>query len=279
MVQKYGVPDTNDNMPKLECDKLHMKFLKYICGTHKRATNYAILGELGRYPLYIDVLLNSIKYFQRLNMLADENKLVSKALHENLSMKENNKKCWIKDVHLLLRNIGITETDSSDLFINVKNKLISNFKEKWKSTLSENCSQQTGKLRTYATFKTIFGREKYFSVIKNREVRKCFTKFRISAHVLEIERGRYKKIDVNNRICKFCTLGAVEDEHHFIFSCPLYNNKREDFMCGLINNNNNFENLSNNEKLIWLMSNEDDDVILDFSNYIYNCFKIRKNEE
>ena len=33
------------------CDKLQIKFLKYISGMHKKSSNIAVLSEFGRYPL------------------------------------------------------------------------------------------------------------------------------------------------------------------------------------------------------------------------------------
>ncbi len=43
---------------------------------------------------------------------------------------------------------------------------------------------------------------------------------------LEIETGRWQKKAVEERICKVCESGEVENEFHFIFSCTLYNNTR-----------------------------------------------------
>ena len=53
--------------------------------------------------------------------------------------------------------------------------------------------------------------------------------FRISSHKLEIERGRYKKLAVKDRICKICNTGAVEDERHLIFNCSSYHTLRYQF--------------------------------------------------
>ena len=36
-----------------EVDKLHIKFCKRILGVRKNTQNYAVLGELGRVPLFI----------------------------------------------------------------------------------------------------------------------------------------------------------------------------------------------------------------------------------
>ena len=46
-----------------------MKICKYGLEVNRRSTNLAVIGELGRYPLYLEVLLNMIKYWARLTKL------------------------------------------------------------------------------------------------------------------------------------------------------------------------------------------------------------------
>ena len=77
--------------------------------------------------------------------------------------------------------------------------------------------------------------EKYLN-IKKFQRRKNLCKFRISAHNLRIETGRYEKernesgqyikLDRSRRACQLCNSGSVEDEFHFLFKCPLYNKER-----------------------------------------------------
>jgi hypothetical protein len=50
----------------------------------------------------------------------------------------------------------------------------------------------------------------------NFENRKLIVKMRISDHVLEIERGRYNKINREQRICRQCHLNVIEDEEKII---------------------------------------------------------------
>jgi hypothetical protein len=61
-------------------------------------------------------------------------------------------------------------------------------------------------------------------------VRSPLTKLRLSAHSLAIETGRYCKptIPANDRFCKACK-DKVEDEHHFLIDCPIYNSVRDKF--------------------------------------------------
>ena len=63
---------------------------------------------------------------------------------------------------------------------------------------------------------------------KYYRVRQALSKFRISAHKLEIERGRYTvpKTPVCSRIRKQCNIGMVEDEIHFLLECPKYSVER-----------------------------------------------------
>ncbi|KAA6424585.1 MAG: hypothetical protein FRX49_05794 [Trebouxia sp. A1-2] len=54
-------------------------------------------------------------------------------------------------------------------------------------------------------------------------------KFRLGSHWLRIETDRWLPVKPpkDQRICRHCDMNAVEDEQHFLFHCPLYNNIRE----------------------------------------------------
>jgi hypothetical protein len=77
--------------------------------------------------------------------------------------------------------------------------------------------------------------EEYLN-IKKFQCRQILCKFRISAHNLLIETGRYEKersesgqyikLDRSRWVCQLCNSGSVEDEFHFLFKCPLYNKER-----------------------------------------------------
>ena len=53
--------------------------------------------------------------------------------------------------------------------------------------------------------------------------------FRVSAHRLEVETGRWHKpvaVPFNERKCRTC-LNCLEDEFHFLLECPLYHELRK----------------------------------------------------
>jgi hypothetical protein len=45
--------------------------------------------------------------------------------------------------------------------------------------------------------------------------------YRISNRKLQIERGRYENIPREERICKLCDSGEVENEFHFAITCQI----------------------------------------------------------
>ena len=172
------------------CDKLQIKFLKFISKMNKKSTNIAMLSEFGRYPLYIKVITNTCIFLQRL--LTTNSALLQDAYKESCLVASRGKMSWTACVEFVLKHIGVSAKLAYHPHFSsiVKMNLINRFKRNLNSTLSKCKDTNEGKFRTYALFKTHFQKEKYLSVIKDIEIRKCFMSFRISSHKLKIERGR-----------------------------------------------------------------------------------------
>lgn len=159
----------------------------------------------------------------------------------------------------------------------VKTNLKIRYKCYWKSKILNN-----KKLDTYCKFKRNFEREVYLTNIENSNHRKYLTRLRISAHHLAIETGRYKKKnkkknDRDQRLCVTCN--KVEDEAHFLFECKCYNNLRDTYISTVCNYVPNFRNLSNENKLIYIMTSEDHNLNNISGEYIFNCFKSREEAQ
>ena len=118
-----------------------------------------------------------------------------------------------------------------------------------------------GKMRTYYRFKPIFKKEIYLNVIRNRDIRKSFTQFRVSVHDLPIEKGRHKNIKLENRTCKNCQTLEIEDKFHFLITCLQYIAERELLFSYVAKYCINFKNLSDQNKFLWLMTTEDTNII------------------
>ena len=73
---------------------------------------------------------------------------------------------------------------------------------------------------------------------------------------LKIETGRYEKKPINERCCFMCN-NEIEDEKHVITLCPLYADLRNILYSEAVKHNDQFYNLSIDEKFIFLFRNEE----------------------
>ena len=132
----------------------------------------------------------------------------------------------------------------------------------------------------YCTFKKEFKYEPYLNQIHKKEIRSNLTKLRISAHKLRIETGRYakpNKILEEDRISLFCDLNKIEDEHHFMLECTLYNHLREEMMQKIIRLIPQFPLWPNVCQFLTLMNPKIYKMSEIISTYIYHAFMFRNS--
>lgn len=135
-----------------------------------------------------------------------------------------------------------------------------------------NIVQSKPKLRTYNQIKDSFETEEYVKYINNRSERSILAQFRCGILPLELETGRYRNIDVNNRFCFHCT-NLVEDEIHFALVCPLYNAERQLLIDEIMLTYNIFGNLDQLNKLKVLLN----EFWKQTSKFLYKSWNIRRN--
>ncbi len=62
-------------------------------------------------------------------------------------------------------------------------------------------------------------------MITNVQLKQSLSRFRCSNHRLEVECGRHakpKSVPRRDKVCRLCSLGAVEDEDHLLLMCPAH---------------------------------------------------------
>ncbi len=96
----------------------------------------------------------------------------------------------------------------------------------------------SNRVRTYLGLNSSaqYGYKEYLSRVDNAHLRKSLACFHCANHKLQIELGRQVKpvkVPVQQRYCKICNLGAVEDEDHFLSVCPAYQSVQERFRSSL----------------------------------------------
>ena len=101
IIPKKGF-DSKDNILKFwesfQPELLNQKVCRLLLSVHKRCSRLAVLGELGRYPVFIPALRHCLKYEYHNNSL-DRSSLISIKLSE---MKNNPQiECWLSRVRKL----------------------------------------------------------------------------------------------------------------------------------------------------------------------------------
>ena len=209
-------------------EKSKLKFSKSILGLKRNTPSLAVYGELGTIPTALTGCLRVIKFWHRISQKED-NTLVNKALGETTSLSDNSN--WLNTVKTVINLLDLSSIwnkpssfSSNQVSSRLKEKATSLFKGFWLSELSiaKKDSIRNSKLRTYKTFKSNLKLESYLTQNLCFEKLQALCKFRCSDHTLLIEVGRHKGLAVEERKCEMCTLGLVEDEVHFLITCPAY---------------------------------------------------------
>ena len=129
-------------------------------------------------------------------------------------------------------------------------------------------------MRTYVKYKTDISCAEYLLNPKiTKYQRSVFSQLRTGGLQLEIEVGRYRNIAANNRYCKLCNDGSIEDEFHFIMQCVSYNSDRDTLYSKICNIDTNFHNYTDETKFEILM--KDYQNVISF--YVCKIWKKRKH--
>ena len=150
----------------------------------------------------------------------------------------------------------------------IKSSLITNFNNNLFDRLKK--CEQGRKLRTYKNFKTVTGFEQYLDILKHQKQRKLFTKFRLSSHDREIEKGRYgtQSLPADERICKLCNEGKVEDEFQFLIQYPFYSEEMASLLEHMHTNFENTRSLNDSDHIVWLISQENNSCLIKIAQYL-----------
>ena len=220
-------------LAKLPCEQLHLLFLKWTLGSHKRTDNCAVWGDTGRYPLVISAIKQSIKYFERLQGLNDSGKLVEDAFSEQQKLDLP----WYKVMSKIINFWHCSSDSNYSTGSLVKKQIIITFRSLW-----ENCRRADGKLKFYNSIKTGFFAEDYLRLTQEPfKAVKYLIRRRMSSHRLHIETGRYQSKPVYQRICRCCTDVKnaelltqlpypevhIESEEHILVICEFFKDARE----------------------------------------------------
>jgi hypothetical protein len=251
---------------------LQYKFLKIILGVGKKSSNWAVLSEVGRSPLCAKVMVNMAKYW--FHLVNTPSPILREAFFGNVSLSLQGIKSWFTMVKRILVFLGIDHilytTDLNEIAFQIgrlKNIVQSKYRDIWKAELNEHILKG-GKLSFFTQFKKEFGLSGYLNKGLAPELRIALTRLRISAHKLPIETGRYRGLERAQRTCPYCCI-AIGDEQHYLVNCQnvIIKQWRDIYFEKINRANNTFNGLDNANKVLFLMTTEDPNIL----NYL-GCF-------
>ena len=127
-------------------DNMHNKVCKMALGVHSKASNHAVKGELGRFPLHLIIYTRIFKYFLRLLTLQN-NQILNSALEINIHLNNVGKHSWFTTVKHLLHftklndytpNLPLLDYRTFPHMVRMfKRNLFNEYQEYWSKSLNK----------------------------------------------------------------------------------------------------------------------------------------------
>ena len=191
-----------------------------------------------------------------------------------LELHRNGRKTWAGSIENLLYKHGFgyvwieQQVGDVNVFMNqFTQRLIDCACQDWHDQL-----HNMPVARTYVTFKSELTVEKYLisdiAVIQ----RISMAKLRCSSHKLKIQLGRQDDVPIADRLCLFCkshNINVVEDEYHFMVTCPCFHDLRSKYIP------HKFHLYPTYNKFIRLMSSQDNYLLSNLAKFVFLALKLR----
>ena len=199
--------------------KVHLRAIRAFIGIPKRAPIPGVLSEMNWLEPRSRTQIRMIRHFKRLTKL-DDNRLTKKIYLWDRHLNDSGVvKTWCTEIKEILHRNDMDFVYSSPYF-SIKNvvadlqkSLLERDQIKWEAD-----SRRMSKLRTFILFKDFKHDSSFLTKPLSFIQRKFLAKLRLGVLALHIETGRYHRprLPAEDRLCKICNSGEIEDETHFL---------------------------------------------------------------
>ena len=243
----YGIVEN------VNSEKVHTNILKQFLNVSSHCSNTILYNESGRYPIYINMKIKSIKYWLRLLKLPSS-RICKQAYTMLERLDSSGKNNWVTHIREILCTNGFGIVWIFKSVGNEKNFLKS-FRERLRDCFIQGLETRlvnSSHFEIYNGFRSCFAQEHYLSNINsNKSIISALARFRMGVSTINAHRHKYDK-DPNTRLCPFCKT-QVENEFHIMFICPIYTSIRTRYLslenidqCNIINMNSVLARSSDN---------------------------------
>ncbi len=219
-----------DNTTSLE--KFYLQTLKRILYVRKSTPSYMVYGETGRKPLSYDIRQRATCFWTKVTNGKQDtlaNKL--KNILTNIHNKNNYTSPYITYIQRSLDDLGLTYLFNIDTNHSTKQNvsLIKQRSSDQYTQIWNDDVNKSSKSHFYKMIKSDPCFEEYLDIMPFKQ-RLTLTKYRLSNHNLPIEKGRWVKIEREQRLCPTCIIPTIGDEVHYLYECPKFNDERQKHM-------------------------------------------------
>ena len=213
-------------------NKLQHRAIRTLLGVGKQTSLVALDGETGLISPLNRRHNEIIRLWHRLARLPIS-RIAHRILVWDIHKTEHLHDTWSADVKHILEdnnllnffNIDATKRVSCDYLLNCLRASTNRKLEiSWLTDV-----QHSPKLRTYKLLKSSYASEPYLDRQLSIKQRSALARFRCGVFPISIELGRYRRpqIPLERRLCLACNHGHIEDETHFLASCTVYDDLRQ----------------------------------------------------
>ena len=249
---------------KNKIERVQTQFLKQILGCNYQTSNNMVRADTGSRPLINAIIKRFISYIKNIqtkkSLLCYDSVVFETENSELPNFYSFNKIFGLNVQELIMKSKGEV------------NKICNgNYDRFWSGKIS-----LSPKAASFIKFKTNISIESHLALNFNIKHKKAISRLRLSNHPLIIEKGRHFKIDKHERKCYFCE-DKIENEEHFLVNCPRYSPQRKILEDLCIELCTKYEDLTVEQKFIFLMTNENEANIKVLGKFIVNSLAVRKN--
>ena len=243
-------------------EQVQLKALRYYLGVHRFAASDMLRGDAGWIKCFTRHKIAMIRLWNRLVNLPF-NRITYKIFIWDLA-HQGKSGSWSNCVKCIFRDIKANHYFENlipcDLEF-VYKQLLELETTNWNSS-----RYGKPKLRLYNMFKPDLTQEDYFSMNISKINRSLFAQLRAGILPLQIEVGRFRNIPISERLCIICNNGEIDDEIHFVCSCPVYSEFRTPLYDFARTQFQDFDDLDDLTRFVLLMSNCHKEMITFTSN-------------
>ena len=209
-------------------ESLHLKYCKYIMKLSRYTPSVMVYGELGRYPLKVNIYTRMIKFWANI-ILGSKDKLTYNAycviLNKHQAGGITEISGWLLKIKNILYQCGLNyvwdfqyATNKEFIASQVNDILKKQFIQEWNDKVSSD-----NRCSNYKLFKDTFCFEKYLIDIPSF----------LSTPISQFRCGNFKFPNVINRLYTWlekdtkCPCGITGDEYHFLLECDLLKYTRQ----------------------------------------------------